>query len=228
MNNRSIRIARFLRRFFTVARVLTIAAGVFFIFFFLGSFIRANKPNAPAMPMPLILDLAFKSKKNAISLHSGDIEERGDISIRRFSAKAVLHTSIDNQPLVNRVRWMNLPFLVFAFALSFVLTGLLRKLCQNIENGEMFTDQNFRFLRNIGLVLIAGDIIYNTLVVSFHYVVVRYIAEHMTLTGIDGAVQSNWFTSLIFSGVITGLLVFLFAEAFRQGLTLKQENELTV
>lgn len=134
--------------------------------------------------------------------------------------------------LVSAVRWTVLPAMVVFVVFSWWLFGSLRAVCANIEHGEVFTETNLRLVRGIGGLLIAYSLV--SLVVGFWgaHVMNGYLAQHVTATGFassPGALRFSLGGQFPqWGGFVTGLVVLVVSEAFRQGLTLKIENDLTV
>jgi len=107
------------------------------------------------------------------------------------------------------------------------------------RRGEVFNEANLRLVRRIGVSLIAYAVISAGLEIWASHVLGDYFHRHVVLTGLQASLpfaggaqtlQYHLSPGLITAegGVLIGLLVLVVAEAFRQGLNLKAENDLTV
>jgi hypothetical protein len=112
-----------------------------------------------------------------------------------------------------------------------LLFGMLRDLCGRIKHGDVFSDKNLRAVRGIGLLLVIGSLVDAVIIMWSAHRLAGYFARNATIEGLDATIAptpTQVMTAFDFSQVLTGLLVLLVAEAFRQGLALKKENDLTV
>jgi hypothetical protein len=120
----------------------------------------------------------------------------------------------------------------------YLLFTLLHRLCKRLEVGEVFADENIRTIRQIGWGLVG----YGTLSPLIDGIWQWFVRDDLI-----GSLQisGQWATMLridLFHSVlnfahrldgspyeiILGCLVLLLTQAFRQGLSLKAENDLTV
>lgn len=118
-----------------------------------------------------------------------------------------------------------------------LLFGYLRDLCARAETGEVFSERNVETVRRLGIGLLAfGGL----------SLVAASVLEFWLLRGAENLHLSDEWTHLLrldpefgalnFSRILDqggasllfGALVLLLTEAFRQGLKLKTENDLTV
>jgi hypothetical protein len=118
------------------------------------------------------------------------------------------------------------------FAFSVLCTGaaslavleLFRRMLKSVEMGEVFTLSNIQNVRKIGILLVASCILK---AVAAAWLVVRMsalVGPHMA--GGRFALESSSGGGL--PGLATGLMILALAEVFRQGLTLKEESDLTI
>jgi hypothetical protein len=221
-----LKIAKTLGLLFMVAETLTVVAAVIILLVELVSFI-APEGTGPTYVVAAFPSLELKFTEPAISLHSEN-SAPGDIKVKKFSGRLEINRRSADTRLVARARWLAIPVRLLLLAYAFCLFTFLKQLCANMEGGTIFSDLNFNLIRKIGVVLVLGDVVGNALVAASHYVLGSYLSQHATVTGVKAKLSFNPATDIQFEGIITGLVVFLVAEAFRQGLALKQENELTV
>jgi hypothetical protein len=119
------------------------------------------------------------------------------------------------------------PFAVSAFCNSIVSLALLelfRRMLVSVERREVFSSSNIRNVRLIGILLIASSILRSSasawLAMRMAAIVTPYLAGGTT------TLESS--TAGGFPGLATGLMILVLAEVFRQGLTLKEESDLTI
>jgi hypothetical protein len=121
----------------------------------------------------------------------------------------------------------------------YIMFSSLACVCANLERGEVFNEQNLRLVRRIGLYLIGYSLLGAGLEQWASFVLSGYFDQHVALTGFatsvpftgrSGALQFGLTPGMFTAqgGLLIGLLVLVVAEAFRQGLNLKTENDLTV
>jgi hypothetical protein len=141
--------------------------------------------------------------------------------------------------LVRRAYGILIPSITLFAAGWWFLVNCLRTLSGNIERGEIFTDQNVRLVRRVGLILVWYSFAGFVVTLGGTFIMKGYFEHHVILSGLmplvsalggAGPLQFN-FPSDYFPGLwgfVTGGLVLMIGEAFRQGLNLKAENDLTV
>ena len=162
--------------------------------------------------------------------------ETGLVSVVEASAVVELE-----DPAMIRAFWKEMGSSFFAMlwlylGLTIVGCDLFRRMFRSVERRETFTPQTIKTVHKIGILFIAsaiaGSLFLNLLVSDLN----RFAAKHIEIQGIAiGAIHEDALdrANLIFSltgttGVIVGLMVLALGEAFRQGLKLKEENDLTI
>lgn len=125
------------------------------------------------------------------------------------------------------------PSLFFTYLLWLAVSDLLWRLSRNVERGEVFVDANLKLLRWLGLaVMVSSPLLW----IARGWEKLRlqeFVLEHVRFEGLHLAASDTGMTTLLLyspfnMSVLTGLLIFVVAEVFRQGLALKQEADLTV
>ena len=106
---------------------------------------------------------------------------------------------------------------------------LLRKIIRNVDLDNHFASENVKYMRIIGwMVIIVPHIkilLQNIIIGSIPFkTVINGMEIHRR---ISGPVQIFSF-ALVPEVIVIGLLVFVFAEVFKAGKNLKEENDLTV
>jgi hypothetical protein len=178
------------------------------------------------------ISISDKPAAGAMVLQS-DQAKPGAVALNSLRAGLQMDLASNDPALTSAVRRLMFPSLVVFTTISWLLFSALRNVCANIERGEVFTEQNFRMVRGIGVILIVSSLINALHGVWAAYVIGSYFNAHVTLTGMlsglhVGGAQSARFSISGDNGLVVGCLVLVVAEAFRQGLKLKTENDLTV
>lgn len=203
----------------------------------------------------LLLSLIFSFSPFNYSWHdsltAGEVELQADqdlIALKSDTAKhgALAMTSLrgtlraqmggSDEGLVAALHKTVMPAMFVVVVFSYMLATSLRNLCANIEAGEVFTKDNLRLIRGIGSTLVWYSLA--NIVIGFwsSAVMGNYLRENAILkAGLSyskfaGSVQFDLPQHLLSNsgGLLVGCLVLMLTEAFRQGLALKIENDLTI
>jgi hypothetical protein len=222
-------LPKIFRWVFTVLVVLTI----------LGAFgvcvVMAVNPKLPPGTHfgPLAIELMGQPGTVALRAMGGDSDFtltalRGSLSL--VVAKA--------GGLIDILKLYGLPLILINLIFFAVLFDLLRRLFRNVGRGESFSRQNVLLVQFVGASLIAFSLVSDFAERWFAHVMLNYVAQNATVT-ISGtslhlppphamatfSLHNFPFGSPVF---FCGLLVLALSEVFRQGLMLKNENDLTV
>lgn len=115
----------------------------------------------------------------------------------------------------------------------FAISHLLWRFCRNIQKAQVFTPRNLDLVRLIGATLVIVAIIQPIVRYWTDQQVADYVGQHASLgdTPVAAFINRSWIS--FFAGInigefVTGLVMLLIAQVFRQGLRLKQEVDLTV
>ena len=148
-------------------------------------------------------------------------------------------TTVKEVPgIITLLKRYGLPlWLAYALFLA-ALFDLLRRLFDNVGRGQSFTLQSVRLVQIVGLALIAFAFVSTIAENWFAYSIYSYLLQHSEIT-VSGTplrlpeisaypVEPGHWLPLERETFWCGLLVLALAEVFRQGLALRQENELTI
>jgi len=183
-------------------------------------------------------EVSFKTAPDAIGLKP-DQAKPGSLNVVGLRGTLQADLLSDDSALVSALRATMIPAMLAFVTFSWLLFGSLRTVCGNIERGEVFSENNLSLVRNIGWILIGYSLASFGLELWGAHVMDGYFSQHVTVTGLKtdlkfpggmGALHFNVMSGQLSfpGGLVTGLLVLMLTEAFRQGLTLKSENDLTV
>ncbi|MFT6872373.1 MAG: hypothetical protein ACJAVN_001379 [Roseivirga sp.] len=113
---------------------------------------------------------------------------------------------------------------VFIVAIFYIIVSQLLGLVKSVKLGSPFINQNVKRIRTIGLILITmelfltvGKVVLNSLLEGSVAFENRLSSAHIN---IGTEILDNWF--------FIGLMILVIAEVFKQGIAMKQEQELTI
>jgi uncharacterized membrane protein YhdT len=153
--------------------------------------------------------------------------------------RGVLAVNIQNAGgLIEVLKHFGLPVLLLRIVFCIVVFELLRRLFRNVGRGESFTLPTLRLVQILGVSLVVYSLVSAVAEAWFAHAMYAYLVQnaqiavsgsplHLPLSHNVHISMGNDFpfgTPIFFSG----LLVLALSEVFRQGLTLKSENDLTV
>ncbi len=140
--------------------------------------------------------------------------------------------------LFELVKHVGLPVALLSLVFFVAVFDLLRRLFRNVVRGESFTPHTVRLVQGLGLTLIVFSIVLAFAEGWFHYALYTYLAQHATVWISGTPIHLPYTGSYTFQSgdgspfgsplFFSGLLVLALSEVFRQGLALKNENDLTV
>ncbi len=106
---------------------------------------------------------------------------------------------------------------------------LLRKIIKNVHQGDHFVSANVKNMRIIALLIMLVPhvqvLLQNIIVNSLPQ---NLIIEGMRVSRISAGPVNIFSFSLIPDYILLGFIIFVFAEVFKEGKNLKEENDLTV
>src|SRR5258706_4438904 len=180
---------------------------------------------------PMKVDLMGQPGTVALGVVGGDSDFtvtalRGSVSL--FVDKA--------GGLIEVLKHYGLPLILIKAIFLALLFDLLRRLFRNVGRGESFTPQSVYLVQLIGAALIVFSLVSAFAAGWFAQAAYGYLAQHAVLTvsgttlhlpAMHGFPHGHGFPlgSPVF---FSGLLVLALSEVFRQGVELKNENDLTV
>lgn len=161
--------------------------------------------------------------------------------INEVSGDLQLNGPKDISGYLGAVRGIGTLTILFVGVMMFSLCELFRRLFKNVSRGEAFTESNVKNLHKIGVMIIALTIGGNFFASWTLANMASYLSENVEATGIEIdytptnhhrrglSLFADYFViNVDFAGILGGMLVIALGEAFRQGLRLKEENELTI
>jgi len=140
--------------------------------------------------------------------------------------------------LIEVLKHYGLPLILLNTVFLTVLFDLLRRLFRNVGRGESFTWQSIYLVQIVGGWLIVFSLLSAVAESWFSHAVITYVAQHAAVTISGTQIHLPAPGHMAFPGAhgfpfgspifYSGLLVLALSEVFRQGLALKNENDLTV
>jgi len=225
---KKLRLPSFLRAFFNVVYLITAVITVIWLLMLgIGGITAWKHGGAGYLALPT-KDLALSVRGQPIRAGTNTTSER-DLGVTRIVPELQVNVFAQDPELASAARWTILPRFTALLGAALFLMRLLRDLCARVEKGEVFSEETLRLVRNIGLLYVAFSL-FDLLTRAWSmYLLGGYLARQATVTGIDGTFAANLGSLPVATGgVVEGLVILLLAEAFRQGLALKQEADLTV
>jgi hypothetical protein len=140
--------------------------------------------------------------------------------------------------LIELLKRYGLPLTLMNLIFFAVLFDLLRRLFRNVGRGDSFTPQTIRLVQYLGGSLLVFSVVSAFAEHWFGEAAFAYLAGHTVVTVSGTALRLPEMGSTFFPHIhvlpfgspifYSGLLVLALSEVFRQGLVLKNENDLTV
>jgi hypothetical protein len=147
-----------------------------------------------------------------------------DLSIREIDGMATIMRPADAARALEYVRWPFILGILCTGATSVVILDLFRRMLGSVAKREVFTAENIRNVNRLGLLFIGASI---AKLLLTGWLVTRFVA-FVALSQMHGSAALKSFFEGDGSGIGIGLMIIVLAEVFRQGLALKEENQLTI
>ncbi len=229
-----------LRALFTVLRIMTLAlAACWLLMLTFDVWIQKHYVDAPKLTFTFG-EGWLQTEPDAVGLRS-DTARPGSLSMAALRGMLSVDLASNDAALVSAFYWSVIPALAVATLFLVGLFGSLRGVCANIERGEVFSEKNLLLVRRIGWIFIANSVLGFAAALWAGHEMGGYLSQHVALVGLKtgplhpggaGAVGFAMPSSTIpfagLGGLLIGCLVLMISEAFKQGLALKTENDLTV
>lgn len=137
----------------------------------------------------------------------------------------------DAAGLFEVLKHKGLPVALLQVLFLMLLFDLLRRLFRNVARGESFTRPTLRLVQIIGGSLLVFSLVSACAEGWFVMVLMDYLSHHAAVSVSGMAVHLPQVETFQFSSdsyFFAGLLVLALSEVFRQGLALKNDNDLTI
>jgi hypothetical protein len=227
-----------LRVLFRFLRLMTVIFGVFWTLTLIyNTWIQKNLGHNTRL-LVTVGEIDLPAAPDALGLTS-NTAAAGSLSFSSLRGRLQADLASNDAGLASVLRMAIVPSMAALVVFSYILFGALGRVCCNLERGNVFNEENLRLVRRVGVILIVYSLVSGALEVWASAVLGGYFNQHVVLTGLAtaipfgsgaGALHFGLLTSMFTTqgGVLIGALVLVVAEAFRQGLNLKTENDLTV
>ncbi len=163
----------------------------------------------------------------------------GTVVLQNIQGDLVVQQAANPSRLLTFVR-MRTVSRCLLLILACAIFSLLRRLFDNVKQGEAFSFKSVRQIRGIGWCCLSYAAVTSLVFSVLDWLIARDLREHLTIGNLNTAFVAanepgsmNFFLnekhlSLNLTVLWIALLAFVFAEIFRQGMRLKQENDLTI
>ena len=164
---------------------------------------------------------------------------KGEPMLNAKAFNGALTVTVDKAGgMVALLKRYGLPLALINVLFLTALFELLRRLFRNVGRGDSFTPQSVHLVQAVGVLLLVFSVVVGLAENWFAWAAYDYFSQH-TQIAVSGtpvrlpaaADHPRLFGDASVFGhpvFFSGLLVLALAEVFRQGLTLKRDNELTV
>ena len=177
-------------------------------------------------------------ESGALIAQAGDSKAE-TISIKNLQGTVSVKNPDNGNGLLALARSFTLPLILAYTGFMTVLFDLMRRLFRNVERGESFTGRSVHLVYTIGMTVIVFTLLSSVATTWHNHAVANYLEQHATVPGIKMTFTAPPANSVIvnsrrfefqfnWGGILTGLLVLSLGEVFRQGLALKEDNDLTI
>ncbi len=221
-----------LRVLFGALRILSVLLGAFWLLMLsFGSRIPKQFAGETKL-MVSVGEVVLQAGPAAVALNS-DSAKPGSLGLNFLRGNLQVDLCSPDAGLVSALRWTVIPAALVLIVFSWVLFSSLRTVCGNIERGEVFNENNLRLVRGIGMTLMAYSLVSAVAGFWAAHVMGSYLVQHVSVAGLPAGAGALGFLMpagllTVPGGLVIGGLVLVVSEAFRQGLTLKTESDLTV
>ncbi len=222
-----------LRFYFGLARALALVFAAFW--FLVLTFSPALKQLFGEDPklMVSVGQVTLPANAHGVGL-SSDTAKPGSLAVVSLNGSLQADLLSRDASLVAALRRTIYPCIAVFVAFAWMLFGSLRGVCTNIGQGEAFSEKNLRQVKSVGLIFIGFSLVGFAVQLWAAHIMGGYLSQHVVATGLNVGGPGTVHFSLpggLFpfeGGLVTGFMMLLLTEAFRQGLNLKTENDLTV
>ena len=231
-------LPRVLHTLFSFLRIMTIIMAVFWVLTLAYNTWIQKHFGHDAKLIATVGEISLPNSQGKIGLDS-DTASPGSLALHSLRGTLQVDLASQDAVLTSALRRAIIPPMAILIIFSYLLFTALRNLCGNLACGQVFNEENLRLVRRIGTNLIAYCLLSAGLEIWASHVLSGYFSQHVVLTGFQtsmpftlgaGPLQFHVSAGLITTqgGILIGCIVLVVAEAFRQGLNIKTENDLTV
>jgi hypothetical protein len=230
----SSQLPKFFRRLFGLLEIISPVVGVLVCFLMLA---LPSVSNQAEVELELG-EVGLMPESGALTVQGSDSKAE-TISIKNLRGGLWVRNPGEGNGLLALTRWSTVPLIIAYAGFFTLLFDLLRRLFRNVERGESFTERSVRLVHAIGMAVILFTFLSAAATTWHDRAVANYLNQHDTLQEIKMAFVAPHDNSVIvgshnfefhfsFVGILAGLLVLSLGEVFRQGLVLKEDNDLTI
>lgn len=166
--------------------------------------------------------------------------ESGGFELKSVRASLSTSNASAGNAYLRAVRPAMAALLLLVGLSSLLVCELFRRVFRQVANGESFTPANIRHVHRIGLLILVSTIAIALLQGWASHAAATFVRENVQVEGLQidptpdlpkggiGMRFGDFPVSISLAGIFAGLIVLALGEAFRQGLLLKEDSELTV
>lgn len=166
--------------------------------------------------------------KNDLQLH---VEMPVEVNFTEMGKGVFQSSTIDIEIVeaVGKVHFINTPWnlgrllvlpLLVIFPFIFWLVHQFYAFIKNVKNGQVFAENNFRYLKKIGYgLMVLWFILVVYMQIFYHTMVSKFIFENLEITSTE-----RWFEGILVAGILT----LVVSHILSKGHEIEAENELTI
>ena len=151
-------LPRTLRVIFGSFRILTVVLIVLGICGFLFLF-WAKKQSSDDPKLIVNMGEVFLKIDHSPTPPSAEIDQTMAVQLDKLRGHLQMDILTEDANMGSALRWTILPLLSLFFIYQWFILGAIRNICWHIEKGEIFSERNFRDVKNIGLMMIGYGLV---------------------------------------------------------------------
>lgn len=166
--------------------------------------------------------------------------ESGVVELKDVRATISTSDAAAGAAYFRTVRPAMLSLMLFTGVSGLLICDLFRRVFRQVANGESFTAANIKHVHRIGLLILVSTVAIALLEGWAGCSAAAFVREHVQVAGLKidpkpespgggiGLTINDFVVNVSLTGIFAGLMILALGEAFRQGLQLKEDTELTV
>lgn len=236
MKHKSARLPKILQWIFLLTEVLAIVAALLFIFG--SSFALSVSKDAKINDWPLSFgEIGLVLAKDL------PLNANGGVQIEDLRASLRTNDPVLAKAFLKELQPSMISFTLILVTLFVTVCEFFRRFFKNVSHGKIFEESNITNLHKIGAVMIIFTLTFGVFQGVAQSSSAKFIEQNVEMESIlvsdrqPGSPIGNIGLNLEigesrvlidFGGILSGLIIIALGEVFRQGLRLKEENELTI
>ncbi len=243
MNNRFAQLPKYLQWVFTAGEVFVIIgmlAACALLTFGGKKLLAAGNSDGPIDVSLDIGEISFSLPKEGYSITSESFDA-DEIIIEDAAGKISVQNPKNVDQFLSIFFAPMIALILFGGGMVIAILECFRRLFRNVRQGESFHPKTVSLIHKLGGLIIALEIGATFCSTWIHLRISKFLRDNLQFEGIEteflwpgagplklgvGAAETTFSVNIY--GILAGFMVIAIGEAFRQGVLLKQEHELTI